>query len=369
MSRLAAKGTLKYNIPQTTTQKMEPQLFIIPINSPNLELWNKDTKNDNHSINETIKFMMTYERLTFQTPHPKDFSMFEDHIYNLNNSHTIHNRPMLFYFHWLDYSHDNFHESTLIGNNSNLTDVNKSNLFDINKSSLTDINNSNFTDINKSNLSDTNSPLEQKKRPKNQILLQVFTFNNTIKRKVARLEKLFRSYYRFSNNMLKFSYKFKKIFHIIAQEFWTKLTITWLEWVKTNHNRNFILIKNHWKLLRNIFNDQFAQNFFSIKTSNDCSLNKFASILENTSQERKNAKFVLSSQNFHEFRTFGIWLDLDNGIIIFATALLKEITQTNDYTTIPAGFCIHNISPELLTKKIVLFLNLSLFEFFKSQVC
>lgn len=340
---------------------MEPQLFIIPINSPKLEPWNKNTRYDILSMKETIKHMMNYDRLTFQTPHPKDFSMFEDHIYDLKNGHLTHNIPVLNYFHWLDYSNDYFHESTLIENKSTPADLNKLNLTDSNKSST--------TEIIDTNLNDTTSSMEQQRRPKNQVLLQVFTFDNTIKRKVARLEKLFKSYHNFATNDMKFSYRFKKILHLIAQEFWRKLIITWLEWAKANQKKNITLTKNNLKLLNNIFKNQFDQNFFLIKTSDECSLNIFCSILEHNSKTGMNAKLLLSSQNFPEFRSFGIWLDLDNDIIMFATALIKEFDKTNDYTTIPAGFCLHNISPELLNKKIVLFLNLSIYEFFKSQVC
>lgn len=75
------------------------------------------------------------------------------------------------------------------------------------------------------------------------------------------------------------------------------------------------------------------------------------------------------NQIFLYFNILGIWIDMENGIVIIANSVFKKDAMTyGEPTKFVAGYCINTIRPELLTKKIILFLNISLIEFFKTQV-
>ncbi|CAL9729540.1 hypothetical protein MOUN0_H01376 [Monosporozyma unispora] len=325
---------------------MDSQLTILPINSLKYKYSKNNTKQESFlDSSATLKYMMSYERLTCQTPNHENFSLFEDHLTKLNNYSWFNYNSTLKYFFWKDSVND-FQESTLVSN--------------------------------KSFPNGMNSSLEIKEiqlpRPKRQVLLQVFIYDITIKKKFARLERLIKTYTHTHHKLLH-SAKFLQIMFEITQDLWTKLSVNWLRWYDTqtliDHDK-FGLEKNTVKSLLDIFKDHFFQNYFFIKTSEQCSLDGFSSVLEHsfeTFKGKHHIKSLLLSQNLQEIKTFGIWLDLDNKIILFANATIKETMDINCFTRIVTGYCLSNLKPELLNKKIILFLNLSLLEFFKSQVC
>lgn len=302
------------------------------------------------SVNDTIVYIMGYDRLTFQTPVHKNFQLFEDHLKSLNDLHYF-SLPKSLYV-YLNWDDDNlqirdFQDSTLIESKSFLKETSTSMTIKKEKQSS-------FT----------------MKNPKQPALLGMFNYDKNLKRRFVPLEKLFKSFNKCSN--LSFL-RFESIIRTVGFVLWTNLTSYWLRWLDKQVKREWKLEKGTFQSLACLFKDLFFQNYFIIKDSRQYSVDDFCSAIEynlfNKNKIKKyNETFSINVTSSY-FKILGIWIDMRNGILIFANSNIKENLSTcGEPTTIVAGYCINNIAPELLTKKIVLFINISLIEFFKTQV-
>ncbi|KAK5963618.1 Ndj1p PWA37_003943 [Arxiozyma heterogenica] len=319
----------------------------IPLFSNKLSMQNGYSKETTQNM---ISVIMEYDRLTFQAPPGKLFQLFEDHLGNLKDlNYTCTYNSFYVYLNW-DYNLEicQLQDSTLFETKSFLNE----------SSSL-------------SNIKKEEHPPFLMKHPKQPALLSLFKYDKCLKEKLVPLEKFFKL---FNNCSYLTSFlRFKSIIQTISFTLWRNIIQQWQCWFNKQSNLEIKLKKNTFQSLIDIFKKSFFQNYFIIRDSKESSLDDFCSSIENNmynKNKRKTKNKILSmNQIFPYFNILGIWIDMGNGIIIIANSVFKKDAMAyGEPTTLVAGYCINTIRPELLTKKIILFLNISLIEFFKTQV-
>lgn len=317
----------------------------IPLLSNNIPVQNVSSK---ETMEDTILLMMGYDRITFQTPPDKNFQLFKDHLENLQEfSCTSSHNNFYVYLNWnYNLQSCQSQDSTLIESKSFLNESSTSSNIKKEKYSSFII-----------------------KNPKQPVLLSLFNYDKNLKRQFVPLEKFFKSFNKCSN----LSYlKFENIVWTISYILWKDIVRKWQSWLNKKVDLE-VKLKNTFQSLIDLFKESFFQNFFIIKDSKQFSLDDFCSSMEynqcNKNKHKTNKGIPQMNRIFPYFNALGIWIDMRNGILIFANSTSKKNTAVcGEPTKVVAGYCINTVRPELLTKKIVLFLNISIIEFFKTQV-
>lgn len=203
------------------------------------------------------------------------------------------------------------------------------------------------------------------------VFLQYFKMNNDLKKQLSSLYNLIKRLGTNRIHLLSLYSNFRLSIEMLGNYFWIKLAKQWLNWVKEKYPEHTLRLPTLQILTKQFYKKFFQNNFFIFYSKID-SIEKFCSKLEFRKRDNKKIKqkmkSIFETQISPRLQTFGIWLDIDNNVMIFSYAIIHEKKGILQHTKKVCSYCIPTISTDLLTKKVVLFLNIAILDFFKSNV-
>lgn len=145
------------------------------------------------------------------------------------------------------------------------------------------------------------------------------------------------------------------------------LMVKWCQWLHSvraaRHRRS---VQMTLKTLLPAICQKFWQKYFIFQDSTKQHIGRFSSELSRRLPRRERHSSGKSGSKV----TFGVWLDSHNGILIFGNGVFcaegKSLGST--YVIPNMGVCLDQNSPNVVAKKLLLFINLAVVECFMNEI-
>lgn len=207
------------------------------------------------------------------------------------------------------------------------------------------------------------------------IFPQILQFNN-IKGKLETLKHIEAYKDRFEAILRKFNSKqlphlyinWLKLIESYVELVFRDLTIKWKQWlhsIRAAGRRHSIRTALRTLLPR--ICKRFWKHYFVFQHSTRHSIGDLSSDMlhRNSSWTLQFPKEAMSRV------TFGVWLDSTNGILLFGNGVVffnSDNALESSHVAPTSGVCLDQISPEAVTQKLLLFINLAIVECFMNEI-
>lgn len=207
------------------------------------------------------------------------------------------------------------------------------------------------------------------------IFPQILQFNN-IKSKLDTLKHIEAYKDRFETILKKFNSKqlphlyinWLKLIESYVELVFRDLTIKWKQWlhsIRAAGRRHSIRTALRTLLPR--ICKRFWKHYFVFQHSTRHSIGDLSSDMLH-----RNSSWTLQFPKEAMSRiTFGVWLDSTNGILLFGNGVVffnSDNALESSHVAPTSGVCLDQISPEAVTQKLLLFINLAIVECFMNEI-